>query len=357
MSHIYALVLAGGSGTRLWPHSRIQRPKQFLSLNGELTMLQETVARISALIAPEHVYVATNAAYVLLVHEQLPAVPADQIIAEPSGRGTAPCIGLAAQHLLRRDPNAIMIVLSADHRIEHADRLCAVLEAASIIAGESKLVTLGILPAAPATGYGYIQRGEQLTAAGDHSVYTVRSFAEKPTQIRAEAYVASGEYYWNAGIFIWRVDKVLAELESYRPVLSHALRLIGEAIGGSQYDQVLASAWNELENVAIDIAVMEQTQHAAVIPVDLGWSDIGDWEALADVLSTDAAGNAVVGNYVGIDTHNTLVFGGKRVVATIGVDDLLIIDTHDALLICARDRAQDVKHIVALVRAEHSHLI
>jgi mannose-1-phosphate guanylyltransferase len=356
MEHVYALVLAGGSGTRLWPHSRSQRPKQFLSLNGGHTMLQETVARTASLIPPERVYVATNAAYVPLVAEQLPDVPADQILAEPSGRGTAPCIGLAALHLLRRDPEAVMVILSADHRILHADRLCQALEAAAEVAAAGKLVTLGIMPTAPATGYGYIQRGESITTSGVQSVYTVQSFAEKPDLDRARSYLASGEYYWNAGMFVWRADTILNELATYRPLLSHGLKLIGDSINSDTYDATLATTWGELENVAIDVAVMERTTQATVIPVDLGWSDVGDWAALADVLPTDSKGNVVVGTHVSVDTHNTLIFGNGRVVATIGLDDLLIIDTEDALLICPRDRAQDVKHIVNQIKKQHQHL-
>lgn len=356
MEHLYALVLAGGSGTRLWPHSRSQRPKQFLSLSGEATMLQETVARTRALIPPDRVYVATNDAYVPFVTEQLPDVPVDQVLAEPSGRGTAPCIGLAALHLLRRDPDAVMVVLSADHRIMHTDRLCASLAAAAELAQEGRLVTLGIVPSAPATGYGYIQRGPALVESGRQTIFSINSFVEKPTHERACAYLATGEYYWNAGMFVWRADRILEELAAHRPLLSYGLRLIGETIGTERYEQTLAATWDELENIAIDVAVMEHTHHAAVIPVDLGWSDVGDWAALAEVLPPDSDGNVVLGNHIGVDTHNTLVFGNGRMVATIGVDDLLIVDTHDALLICVRERAQDVKSIVARIKEHHSHL-
>lgn len=356
MEHVYALVLAGGTGTRLWPHSRSQRPKQFLSLSGEATMLQATVARTNTLIPPDRVYVATNEAYVPLVAEQLPDLPVEQILAEPAGRGTAPCIGLAALHMLRRDRNAVMVVLSADHRILHADRLCSALEVATQAAYDGKLVTLGVLPTTPATGYGYIQRGELVGEADGQAIFAVRSFAEKPSVERAHSYLADGDYLWNAGMFIWRADRILEELATHRHLLSYGLKLIGEAIGTERYPETLAAIWGELENVAIDIAVMERTRHAVVIPVDLGWSDVGDWAALAEVLPTDRDGNVIIGNHIGVDTHNTLVFGNGRVVTTIGVDDFLIIDTPDALLICPRERAQDVKQIVAQIKQHHSHL-
>jgi mannose-1-phosphate guanylyltransferase len=319
-------------------------------------MLQETVARTASLIPPERVYVATNAAYVPLVVEQFPDIPVDQILAEPAGRGTAPCIGLAALHLLRRDPAAVMVVLSADHRIVHVDRLCQTLEVATEVAATGQLITLGIMPTRPATGYGYIQRGDSMMAIGEQNVFTVQSFTEKPDVDRARSYLASGDYYWNAGMFIWRADALLNELAAHRPLLSHRLKLIGEAIGSDAYDATLASIWGELENVAIDVAVMEHTTKAAVIPVDLGWSDVGDWAALAEILPADANGNVVIGAHVNFDTHNTLIFGKHRIVATIGLEDLLIIDTEDALLICPRHRAQDVKHIVNQIKKEHHDL-
>lgn len=356
-AQLYALVLAGGSGTRLWPHSRSRKPKQFLALGNGGTMLQETVARTAAQIPPERVYVATNAGYVPLVSEQLPAVPQANILAEPSGRGTAPCIGLAALHLCHRDPDAIMVVLSADHAIAYPDRLNDAIHAAAQIAQTGQLVTLGVVPSAPSTGYGYIQQGELIAEPAGQACYQIQSFAEKPDAARAAAYLASGAYLWNAGIFVWRADRILEELKTHRPVLAHALHLIDQAIDTPDYDRVLAAVWNEIENVAIDIAVMERTNRAAVIPVDLGWSDVGDWAALADTLPRDADGNAVIGSHIGVDTRNTLIFGNGRVVATIGLEDLLIVDTHDALLICPRDRAQDVKTMVSWVRERRDDLL
>lgn len=352
--HIYALVLAGGSGTRLWPHSRIHKPKQFLQFGDRGTMLQETVARSRPLIPDQRTFVATNAGYVPLVAEQLPAIPPAQILAEPAGRGTAPCIGLAALHLLRQDPDAVMVVLSADHYVTYPDRLNEALSRAAELAQAGHLVTLGIIPTGPSTGYGYIQRGEPL--ADGPAGFQVRSFAEKPDAERAAAYLAGGDYYWNAGIFIWRADRILAELAAHRPVLAHALHLIDRAIGTPEYEEVLRSVWGEIENVAIDIAVMERTRRAVVLPVDIGWSDVGDWSALADTLPVDEHGNSVVGAHVGVDTSNSLIFGNGRVVATIGLHDLVIVDTDDALLICPRDRAQDVKTVLGQVRQRHDNL-
>jgi mannose-1-phosphate guanylyltransferase len=354
---MYGLILAGGSGTRLWPHSRSARPKQFLPLGGGRTMLQETVDRTLPIIPHERVFVATGPAYAELVRAQLPELPPENILVEPSGRGTAPCIGRAALHLRQRDPDAVMAVLSADHRIERAEEFCQALLVGRMMAQQGHLVTLGIQPTAPSTGYGYIRRGGLLFQEGSHSVYRVDGFVEKPNVERAYAYVSSGEYFWNAGMFVWRADRILQELALHRPALAQALALIGAAIGSPEQQRVLEHVWADVENVAIDVAVMEQTEYAAVIPADLGWSDVGDWASLADTLPKDGHGNAVVGKYVGVDTRNSLIYGNGRIVATIGVEELVIVDTHDVVLICPRSRVQDVKAMVAMVREQHGHLL
>lgn len=354
---MYALILAGGSGTRLWPYSRSLRPKQFLSIGGARTMLQETVDRILPIIPPERVFVATGAVYADLVAEQLPDLSRDNILIEPCGRGTAPCIGLAALHMQRRDPDAIMAVLSADHRIERAGLFRDILTTGALLAEQGRLVTIGIAPAEPSTAYGYIKQGEQLCEAGPHASYRVAAFVEKPDRSSAQSYLASSDYVWNAGMFVWRADRILEELHEHRPALDQPLAMINAALGTAIEQRVVDLVWPGIEQVAIDVAVMEQTAHAAVIPADLGWSDVGDWAALAETLPQDSSGNAVIGQHVGLDTRNTLVYGNGRIIATIGLEELLIIDTHDVLLICPRNRAQDVKALVTQVRESHAPLI
>ena len=354
---MYALVLAGGSGTRLWPYSRSKQPKQFLSLDGRATMLQATVDRVRSIIPAERVYVATGAAYADMAAEQLPDVPRENILVEPTGRGTAPCIGLAALHLRRRDPDAVMAVLSADHSVTHADRLCQALMFGAALAHQGRLVTLGIEPTAPSTGYGYIRRGALIEQTEGAAAYAVDGFVEKPNADRARAYLERGDYLWNAGMFVWRAERILEELAAHRPALAGALSLIDAAIGTVHEQAVLEAVWRDIENVAIDVAVMERTAHAVVIPAALGWSDVGDWASLADILPRDERGNSVIGAHIGVDTHNSLIYGDGRVVATIGVEDLVIVDTHDVLLICPRERAQEVKALVAQLRERHEHLM
>lgn len=355
---MYALVLAGGSGTRLWPYSRSSKPKQFLALSARAgdaqprSLLQETVDRILPLIPSSNIFIATGSLYARMVAEQLPDVPEENIIVEPSGKGTAPCIGLGAVHMLRRDPNAVMAVLSSDHIVLRADRLRDVLSVGERAASQGRLVTIGIQPGGPSTGYGYIEKGELLRDAGAYQLFDVRRFVEKPSEERARAYIESGDYYWNAGMFVWRADVVLNELEEHCLGVATPLKPIGAAIGSPAEESELLRHWADMENIAIDVAVMERTAHATVIPADLAWSDVGDWSALAEILPHDANGNTIVGHSMGLDTHNTLVFGGERLITTIGLRDMVIVDTPDALLVCPRSRAQDVKAIVTRLRAQ-----
>jgi mannose-1-phosphate guanylyltransferase len=354
---MYALILAGGCGTRLWPYSRNRQPKQFLRLGGERTMLQAAVERVRAIIPAEHVFVATGATYADMVAEQLPGVPGENILVEPSGRGTAPCIGLAALYLRRRDPDAVMVVLSADHWIDDVDRLCAALTSGAELARQGHLVILGIQPSAPSTAYGYIRCGAALERAGELEAYQVEAFVEKPDERRARAYFASGDYLWNAGMFVWRADRILEELALHQPALSRALLAIDSAGGARGQRSAIEAAWGTIEAAAIDVAVMERTNRTVAIPCDLGWKDVGDWSALADTLPVDEYGNAVVGTHIHLNTYDSLIYGGRRVVATVGVTELLIVDTEDVLLICSRGRAQDVKAIVAQVREQHQGLL
>jgi len=315
-------------------------------------MLQQAVERVLLLIPNERILIATGALYAELVAEQLPDLPRENILIEPCGRGTAPCIGLAALVLLRRDPDAVMVVLSADHQIEHADQLRAALTLGAELAQQGHLITLGVEPSMPSTEYCYIRCGQPITNTGDLMAYSVDAFIEKPTIERAQQYFASGEYLWNAGIFVWRADRIMQELSRYRPALAELLRTIDRAGDQQEAQHMIDSLWPQAEHSAIDLAILEQMEAAVVISIPLGLNDVGDWAALADTLPIDEFGNAMVGKHMALNTYDSLIYGHSRTIIAIGVAELLIIDTEDALLVCPRSSAQEVKAAVMQLR-EH----
>jgi mannose-1-phosphate guanylyltransferase len=342
----YAVIMAGGSGTRLWPLSRRSRSKQSLKLVGDRTMFQHAVDRLMPLFKPEQIYVVTREDQCALLSSQVPELPLSNFINEPIGRGTAPAIGLAALYLQQMDPDATMAVLTADHYIAKTEEFRRVLEAAFLLVQAGHMVTLGIKPASPSTGFGYIQQGDRVGTADDFKVFCVERFTEKPELELARQMVSSGKYSWNSGMFIWRVDRILAEFQRQMPELYAQLMEVKAALGTPNAREVLARVWNLVAEQTIDYGIMEHAGDVVVIPVDIGWTDVGSWASLAELLPPDQAGNIFVGAYKEIDTHNTLVFGGKRLVATVGVQDMVIVDSEDALLVCARDRVQEVRDIV-----------
>ena len=347
---MYALIMAGGSGTRLWPRSRGSGPKQLLGLLSERTMLQEACRRIAPLVPDDYIFVVTGEAYTDVVRQQIPQVPAANVIGELEGHGTAPCIGLSALYLRRLDPGAVMAVLTADHYIEKADELRRVLGTAAQVVEEGRLVTLGIKPNRPAMGYGYIERAEKLGHVNGHDVYRVEKFTEKPDLTTAQAFVESGRYYWNSGMFIWKVSTILREFEKLMPRFYAQLMDIDAALGTTEERAVLERVWPQVENETIDYGIMEHADDVAVIPADIGWSDVGDWTALSELLSTDEEGNVVVGQHVGLDTTDCLIHGSRRLVTTIGLEGMIVVDTEDALLVCPKERAQEVRDLVKKLR-------
>lgn len=348
---LFGLIMAGGAGSRLWPRSRRALPKQFLPLLGERTMLQETAERVAPLIPAERLLVATGREYVGHARAQLPDVPSRNIIGEPSGKGTAPCIGLGAMEILRQDPDAVMAVLSADHMIRDAEQFRQALVAAEELAREGYLVTLGITPDAPHTGYGYIQRGHGLGRPNGFDSFEVARFVEKPGRETAEHYLREGGYSWNAGIFIWRVDTIMAALQAHLPRLRAQLDAIASA-GGPGIPEAFGETWGTVDPITIDFGVLERAARVAVIPVDLGWSDVGDWNTLAGLAGASDGRNIAQAEHLAIDTTDTLVHSDNgRLIATVGLDNFVVVDTGDAVLIAPRDRAQDVKQIVDALRA------
>ena len=346
----YAVILAGGSGTRLWPLSRDHRPKQSLRLLGERTMFQLALDRLAPLFPPERVTIITRPEHVDLLRQQVPELPEECFIIEPEGRGTAPAIGLAAIHISRMDPDAIMAVLTADHIIADTLGFRRVLTVAEHLARNGYLVTLGIKPTSPSIAYGYIQQGMSLGIMDGFPAFHVASFIEKPDLGTVVAMLKCGEYSWNSGMFIWRVQRILDEFERQMPEFFEQLLEVQAALGTFHYQETLHRVWLQVSNQTIDYGILEGAQQVTVFPIDIGWVDIGSWGSLLSLLPTDVDGNVLIGPSIGIDTHDTLAFGENRLIATIGVHGMMIVDTDDALLVCPREREQEVRELVAQLR-------
>jgi len=352
-SNFYALIMAGGSGTRLWPLSRQSQPKQAIELIGSRTMFQHAVDRLDSLLPPEQVMVVTAREYVEVLASQVPNVPRENFIVEPMARGTAGAIGLATVHLHHRNPEAVMAVLTADHYIRDVDQFCRALTAAAQVAQGGSIVTLGIEPSFPATGYGYIRRRERVRQVLGFDVCVVDSFIEKPDAALAAEFLANGLYSWNSGMFVWRISSIMAEFARQMPALYAQLETIEATLGTPRHEEVLSEVWPQLRKETIDYGVMEGAENVVIIPVDIGWTDIGDWAAINQLHQSDEQGNVVVGAcHIGVGTRSSFIQGGKKLIATIGLEDIIIIDTEDAILICARDKAQDVKLIVEQLQEE-----
>ncbi len=362
LEHLYAVIMAGGGGTRLWPLSRHQHPKQTLSLIGERTLFQVSVDRLLPLLPLERIFVITAAEQVGELIRQYPQLPDENYIIEPLGRGTAPCIGLAALHLRHLDPDAVMVVVTADHHIEDVEAFNASLVAAAQVAGEGYLVTLGLKPTHPATGYGYIQLGRELGRVTRLRYFEVEAFREKPDRERAERFLAAGPksgevisqgaYVWNSGMFIWHVDRILDEIMRWIPDLADTLKQLGAVWQTTAYPTRLNKCWPALQKETIDYGIMERADRVAVIPVEIGWSDIGVWASVMDIYKPDPEGNVVIGDVSPVEVHNSMILAqGGRLIAAVGIDDLIVVDTPDALLITRRDMSERVREIVEHLKA------
>ncbi len=335
-----ALVLAGGSGTRFWPVSRRQRPKQLLSLEGGRSLLQATVERLQPLIEPSSVWVCTTEALTRQVREQLPLVPEEQILAEPEGRNTAPAIGWSLRSIPAAERDEVVVILPADHRIEDRDAFLRTLETAERITREGdRVMTLGVHPVRPDTGYGYLELGALLEP--DSGLRKVVRYTEKPDQVTASRFVQSGNYLWNAGIFLFRAGLLLELLEAHQPDIARGLEAI------ERRPERIAELYPRLPSISIDHGVMEHLDEVVTLPLDCGWSDLGSWEALFEVLSRDANGNVVQGEVVSVDCQDSLLLAEEGTIAILGVEGLVVVKTRDSVLVLPKDRSQEIRKIVA----------
>ncbi len=352
---MYAVILAGGSGTRLWPRSRQQQPKQFADIigNGQ-TLIQATANRLTDVVNDDELYVVVGETFAHLVQEQLPRLSQRQCIVEPSARNTGPAIGLACAHLYQQDPNAVVAFLPADHVIPQVGEFQTALRTAAMLAAAGHLVTLGITPTFAHTGYGYIKRSTPITLPEPLPlpIYQVEQFLEKPDLETAETFLASGDYFWNGGIFVSRVDVMLTEMERQLPAVHQCLQAIQSSFGQPDEEEQFARAWEAMPNISIDYGIMEGAKQVAMVPLDAGWSDVGSWDALADVLPSDEEQNCLAqGELLAINSQGNIVYG-ERLVTLIGVSDLAIIDTGDALLIGHKSQMQQVKDVVEQLREQ-----
>lgn len=348
-----ALIMAGGVGTRFWPLSRASKPKQFLNILSERSMLQMTVDRLLKRLKIEDIYIVTAASQVELTRQALPELPADNIIIEPFGMNTAPCIALSCLYLLKKyDKTETMLVLPADHLIRKETVFLKEVDRANAYASNDYLVTFGIEPEYPATGYGYIEAGRKL----EEPVYEVAKFKEKPDLQTAENFLQAGNYFWNSGMFLWKFSTILKAFEKHLPEVIAVLAAISVKWDKAGVTADITDEYNSMPRVPIDIGIMEKAEKRCVLKIDLGWSDVGGWKALYEISPKDQAGNVINSPHVTMDSHNNFVHADKEI-ALIGVDDLVIVDTEDALLVTTKDRSEEVKKIVEKLKKDKKELI
>jgi mannose-1-phosphate guanylyltransferase len=349
MAGTYAVIMAGGSGTRFWPLSRAARPKQLLPLGGEVSLLRATRDRIANLVSPAQTLVVTSEALAPAIRAELPELPAENVLAEPVGRNTAPCVGWAASVVARHDPEAVLAVLPADHYIGEPAAFERVMRRAIEAAREGDMVTIGIRPTRPETGYGYVELGEELAPG----VTRARRFVEKPDELRARQFLTAGRFLWNSGMFFFRADELLSMVRTHLPGLGDALRQYDDAATRGEEQALVSRTYAELPDISIDHGVMEKAGRVAVVPGDFGWSDVGSWTSAWELAARDDNDNALFGEVVTVDTRGSYVRApAGKTVAVVGLDDIVVVDTPDALLVMPRSRAQDVRAVVNALKAQ-----
>ena len=351
MKHFNAVILAGGSGTRLWPLSTPSFPKQFLPLPSGHSMIQETLERVAPLATPEQSWVVTGKNMADLVEEHLPSIQPDHILREPMGRNSAPAIAWVAGTISKQDPDAIIAIFSADAVITHVESLRQTLHLAYELAEEGKLVTIGIQPTHPETGYGYIRFAQEVSEGHGYRAFQAERFVEKPDRETAESYLRDGHYVWNAGIFIWSVKAILAEFETHLPAIARQIQTI---VNAPEDDYAtLKALWPTIQPISIDYGILEKTTNLVVIPANLGWNDVGNWEQYGALFPADEQGVRAVGSHIGLGSQNVIVYNNtQRKIYTIGMEDVIIVEMDDATVICHKSHVQRVKELAEQHRKE-----
>lgn len=350
---ITCVIMAGGKGERFWPKSRTNLPKQFLNISGNKSMIQQSIARLEKLIDISQIFVVTNELYAELIKAQIPNLPNENIIIEPVGRNTAPCIGLASIIIEDRFPDSTMIVIPSDHIIENEEGFVKILETAVEVAQEnSNLVTLGIQPTYPETGYGYIESSNESQSINGLSVHKVNKFVEKPDLGTAQSYLESGNFFWNSGIFVWKIETIRNYIQKLMPEMHDILETMRTVLDSPERDTIIRTEFLKMPDQSIDYGIMEKVNNIYVIPCVFGWDDVGSWTALDRISELDENGNVIKGNILNLDTKHCIIESNGKLIATLGIENLIIVDTEDVTLICTKDKAQEVKLLLKELRMQ-----
>ena len=352
--NLYNLVMAGGGGTRFWPLSRKNMPKQLLSLSGKDVMINETIIRCESLIKYSDTYIVTNINQVKGIDNVLlKSIPRENILSEPLAKNTAPCILYAIKYILEAKGDGVVCVFPSDHYIEEKNGYLKILEKGIKLAESmNTIVTIGVIPKFPATGYGYIEKSDDLI---EENAYRIQRFVEKPNMVKAREYISTGNYFWNSGVFIFKISSLLEQFKRFLPRLYRAMSKLDGRILAEDSTDLLMQIYSEIDNISIDYGIMERMDDAIVIPGDFGWNDVGSWDTLGTMFPTDDKGNIVNCDHVGVDTKECIIYGNKKLIATVGIYNTVVVDTNDAILICNKNRAQDVKQIVDILTEQNRY--